>query len=78
MPTIFRAKGYRFFFFSRDGIEPVHIHIAKDNKYGKYWINPIRLAKNYGFTSKELNEIKKLITEKKNLIQEKWDEYFAE
>jgi hypothetical protein len=26
MPTIFRAKGYRFFFFTRENNEPIHIH----------------------------------------------------
>jgi hypothetical protein len=27
MPTVLRIDGYRFFFFSNEGNEPVHIHV---------------------------------------------------
>jgi len=27
MPTIFRVKGYRFFFYSNEGFESYHVHI---------------------------------------------------
>jgi len=77
MPTIFKVKGFRFFFFTREGNEPVHIHIAKDNKYAKFWLEPITLAKNYGFISKELKLMKNLIIENQDIIKEKWNEYFS-
>jgi hypothetical protein len=77
MPTVFNIKGYRFFFFTREGIEPINIHITKAHKYAKFWLNPTTLAKNYGFISKELTEIKNLIAENQDLIKEKWDEYFS-
>jgi hypothetical protein len=35
MPTLLRWKGYRFFFYSADGWEPAHIHVAKDGKETK-------------------------------------------
>ncbi len=35
MPTIFRHHGYRFFFFSREGEEPIHVHIESAEKYAK-------------------------------------------
>ncbi|MDQ1351980.1 MAG: hypothetical protein QG657_2286 [Acidobacteriota bacterium] len=77
MPTVFSIKGYRFFFFTREGSEPMHVHIAKAQKYAKFWLNPITLGKNYGFISKELTEIRNLIAENHDLIKEKWDEYFS-
>jgi hypothetical protein len=31
MPTVFRIKGYRFFFISLEGKEPPHIHVEQLN-----------------------------------------------
>ncbi|MHB8905139.1 MAG: DUF4160 domain-containing protein [Melioribacteraceae bacterium] len=36
MPTILRTNGYRFFFFSREGNEPMHIHIEQADRYAKF------------------------------------------
>jgi hypothetical protein len=76
MPTVLNLNGYRFFFFTREGNEPIHVHIAKAQKYAKFWLYPTTLAKNYGFISRELTEIKNVINENHELIKEKWDEYF--
>jgi hypothetical protein len=32
MPAVLRIKGYRFFFFSNEGNEPIHIHVEKEHK----------------------------------------------
>jgi hypothetical protein len=76
MPTILRVKGFRFFFFSLDRSEKVHIHVEKAENYAKYWLSPIELAHNRGFRSHELTEIRKLIQENEKMIEEKWYEYF--
>ncbi len=36
IPTIIREQGYRFFFYSKEGNEPVHIHVNKDDMLAKY------------------------------------------
>ena len=76
MPTIFIIYGYRFFFFSNEGKEPVHVHIEKGEKYAKFWIHPISLAYNFKFTSPELSKIRNIIENHKIQIEEKWNEYF--
>lgn len=76
MPTICYINGYRFFFFSNEGSEPWHIHIEKDNALAKFWLNEVNLASNYGFTSAELNKLRKLVESNKELFKSKWDEYF--
>ena len=48
MPTIFFEKGYRFFFYSNENNEPIHVHIEKNDSVAKFWIQPIKLAKNLG------------------------------
>jgi hypothetical protein len=78
MPTIFRnLKGYRFFFFTLDRGEPVHVHVEKDNKYAKFWLSPLLLAKSRNFRSHELNEIRRLIAEHSDEIRRKWYEHFG-
>ena len=76
MPTVLLINGYRFFFFSNEKNEPMHIHIEKAEKYAKFWINPLFVAINYGFTGKELREISEIIESYEELIKKKWNEHF--
>jgi hypothetical protein len=77
MPTVLRIRGHRFFFFSNEGNEPPHIHVETAEKYAKFWLNPIALAKSIGYNSKELGQLRELVEEHKNLFKEKWYEYFG-
>ena len=77
MPTILRIKGYRFFFFSNERAEPIHIHIEKAECYAKFWLDPLFVCANHGFTSKELREISEIVDENETYIREKWDEHFS-
>jgi hypothetical protein len=52
-----RFKGYRFFFFSNEGNEPIHIHVEKAGNYAKFWLYPIKIAIDLGFHRKELKVI---------------------
>jgi hypothetical protein len=62
MPTIKNIPGpYRFFFYSFDCGEPKHVHVQRDKLICKFWLEPIYLGKNGGFSPKELNTIRKLI-----------------
>lgn len=74
MPKVFSWRGYRFHFFSNEGkpLEPCHIHVQKDSNRAKFWLEPyIALEYNYGLTSKELNNFRKVIEENKELIRSK-------
>ncbi len=77
MPTIFTEKGYRFFFFSNEKNEPIHVHVEKAENYSKFWIEPIGVAVDYGFNSQELREISEIIEKNYDLIINKWNEYFS-
>ena len=77
MPTVLLINGYRFFFFSNERKEPIHIHIEKAEKYAKFWMKPLCLAINYGFTGKELREISELIDKNETKIRDKWNEHFG-
>ena len=77
MPTLFVVNGYRFFFFSNEGKEPVHIHVEKGEKYAKFWLEPLSLARNNKFNTSELSHIREIIKKRKNEIEEKWHDYFG-
>jgi len=77
VPTVSRIKGFRFFFFSNEAKEPVHVHVESDDKYAKFWLEPVLLAKSVGYSAKELSEIRKLIVENADDFKRSWDEYFG-
>jgi hypothetical protein len=76
-PTIFRERGFRFFFFSRE--EPrMHVHVYCGHGEAKFWMGPdIELAQNYGLTAKDLRIARKLIKEHENEIRSAWRKYFG-
>lgn len=76
MPTVFKIGAYRFFFYSGDRDEPVHIHVEKEDKVAKFWLDPVRLQKSGGFRAKEINELQKKIQDNQEQIIEAWNEYF--
>ena len=76
MPTVKNIPGpYRFFFYSFNCHEPKHVHVRHENRVCKFWIEPISLFQNYGFTSTELNKIRKMIFSYIDIIKEAWDEH---
>ena len=76
MPTIKNIDApFRFFFYSFDCNEPMHVHVSKGRFTCKFWLYPISLSKNYGFSPKELNSILKIIRSNQKIIKEAWDEH---
>lgn len=77
MPTITRIGPYRIFFYTGDGDEPIHVHIERDDKVAKFWIDPVRLQRSGGFNRNEIGRIHKMIQENSKKIVEAWNEYFG-
>jgi len=75
-PTILKIGPYRFFFYSGDRVEPPHVHIERDNKTAKFWLNPIRLQESGGFRPHEVRHIQHLVEDRQEIILEQWHEYF--
>jgi hypothetical protein len=79
MPTIKEISGpYRFFFYSFDCNEQMHVHVQRENMLCKFWLSPIVLAKNKGFAPKELNIIRAIIMNNGDKIKEAWHEHCGE
>ncbi len=81
MPTIFRYKGYRFFFYSNEGSphEPLHVHARKGNAVAKFWLDPtVEVADSYGVPAHELRELLEVAAEHKAEIARFWNEHFGD
>jgi hypothetical protein len=57
MPTVLRSGPYRFYSYSHEPNEPPHIHVDRDERTAKFWLEETGLAQNLGFTAKELRKI---------------------
>jgi len=78
MPEVLRIQGYRFFFFSREGSEPHHIHVEQAGRHAKFWLIPIRLAESRGFRSSDLRELHNLVEHHYESFILAWDEFFSQ
>lgn len=76
MPTVLRDGTYRFYFYAGDCDEPQHIHIEREDKVAKFWLDPVRLHRSGGFKREELVRIEKIIRENQAKFMEAWNEYF--
>ena len=76
MPTVSGIPGpYRFFFYSFDCNEPKHVHVRRDRNTCKFWLEPIALSSNNGFSAKELRRISTMVRDNLERIVEAWDEH---
>jgi hypothetical protein len=76
MPTVLRIGPYRFFFYAGDRDEPPHIHVERENNKAKFWLVPVRLQNNWGFSRQEINQIQRLVNENREELLGGWNEYF--
>ncbi len=79
MPTVLLVKGWRFFFYSNELNEPIHIHCRKGDKECKYWLDSkkfdVREAFSYNLNDKDRRQIMKMIYEYFEYIEDKWSEF---
>jgi hypothetical protein len=78
MPTLLLLNGLRFFFYSNENDEPIHIHIIKGDAKGKVWLEPsIRVEYFIGFTNSEQKSILEAIHTHLENFKNKWNEHFS-
>jgi Domain of unknown function (DUF4160) len=81
MPVVFREGGLRYFFFSNEGLprEAPHVHVKGGGRDAKIWLEPEpSIADSYGFNSRELARILRVVSENRNRIFKAWHEHFAD
>jgi hypothetical protein len=74
-PTVLRDGPYRFYFHSHEPNEPPHVHVDRDDHSAKFWLAPLGVARNIGFSAKELNRVLRLVHDHRESLLEAWDDY---
>ena len=83
LPSLFLVGGYRVFFWSNEGNEPVHVHVAygpPSSHSSKVWLTESGgaiLADNTArIPSKDINELLAIISAQHAYICEEWKRFF--
>jgi hypothetical protein len=80
MPTILRESGWRLYFYSNEGYEPVHVHARKGEMECKFKVIKedfdIQEVWSSGLTPNGRREIRKIIFKYFDFILFMWDGYF--
>ena len=60
-PKFRQEEGFVFKIYSNEE-ERMHIHVVKAENEAKFWLEPaIELAENFGFSSKDIKKITKMV-----------------
>lgn len=78
MPTVLRSGPYRFFFYSADRDEPPHVHVEREEKRAKFWLDPVRLQHSGGFNRAEIARLRALVGQNVETLLRAWHEFFTD
>jgi len=57
--------------------EPPFVHVDSADSSAKFWLQPVSVARNRGFTARELRQLQGLVEEHQVELMEAWDDYFG-
>jgi hypothetical protein len=76
LPTILYVFGWRFFFFSNERDEPMHVHARKGEMECKFWLDEaefeIRPAFTSGLGPKDLRQVRQILFQHFEYIAGEW------
>jgi hypothetical protein len=75
MPVVLRVAGYKFFFYQADlANEPPHVHVTKEDNEAKFWLDPIKIAREGRFRKSDLRDIERIIEDNLQFLLNAWKE----
>jgi hypothetical protein len=80
MPKLLEYKGWKFFFYSREGmpLEPPHVHARKDRSEAKLWLTPIvRVASDRRVDPRTLKMLVMVVNQHRDEFEESWNDFFS-
>ena len=77
MPVVLRVGPYRVYLFSHEPNEPPHVHVDRDDSSAKFWLAPVSLARNLGFSAHELRRIERILIRHENDLVAAWTRHFG-
>jgi uncharacterized protein DUF4160 len=79
VPTIHRLGPYRFFFYANENLssgEPPHVHVVSPEGSASFWLSPVSVRGAWGYTPREIERIRRIITGSRAMLLRRWDEFF--
>ena len=73
-PTVYEVKSLKFVIYFRDH-NPPHVHVKGRSAEAVFDLKTCECIENNGFSSRAINRIGGMITEKKQLFLEAWHDY---
>jgi hypothetical protein len=84
LPNLFTVSGYKIYFWSNEGNEPIHVHVAKGKPVPngtKLWLTRsggcIIASNGSNIPAKELNELMEFISAQFSMICDEWKKFFV-
>ena len=77
MPTVLRRDGYRFYFYRHEPDEPPHVHVDHGGATARVWRHDAVIARNIGYSAKELGRIQRMVREHEEQRREAWHAFFG-
>ena len=76
MPTALRIGPYRFYFYSYDCGEPRDMHVDREGKSAKFWLDPVAsLAENHGYSRHDLRDIERITKDNLERLRNEWNAF---
>ena len=79
MPTILMMLGWRFFFYSNERNEAIHVHCRKGEAEAKYWLDTqnfeVTEAHGYNMSPADKRTVRKIIFQNFDYIVSQWNEF---
>ena len=79
MPTILLLNGWRFYFYSNENNEPIHIHVQKAEMEAKFWLREdifdIEEAFSYHMNPKDVRDVRRIIFDHFDYFIDEWKKY---
>ena len=73
MPVVLRVKGYKFWFYEADLDELPHVHVGKEGRQAKFWLQPVKLERAGRLKPVDLQEIKRIIDDNHDFLLRAWE-----
>ena len=77
MPTVWRERGFRFFFWSDERNEPPHVHVESGDGYAKVWLAPVGLARSIGYDAREVRDLLAIVRTHRDDLEQAWHDHFG-
>ena len=80
MPRLLEWNGWKFFFYSREGLplEPPHVHVRKDRSEAKFWLVPqVRLASDRRMDPRTIKMLLSVVEQHRDEFEGRWHDLFS-